>query len=242
MDYDRIILELLDRIKKLEEDVAMLKENYPQIAEGIPSSADIPAPSKKYQCLTDYLLQSGENQVHLTFREVEQILGFSLPASARVHRAFWANTTTHSIALSWLSCEYETVDVDMKNEEVVFRKKPGTRIDDLMSMLVSDLIHRFGLGYTISAQEIRQLMKDRYGTNPGSVIPSDYCYNRVNNGINYLTKPTLFEYDADTGCYKCLGIYPYNGDVYCRPRGKSHDIRVGVCINGKRKIDVKLSE
>lgn len=239
MDYDRIILELLDRIKRLEEDVAVLKGEKAEKTDAEEIALGIPSPSKKYQSLKDYLLQSGSDEIHVTFTEIEHILGFSLPSSARAHRAFWANTTTHSIALSWMSCEYETVEVDMRKETVVFRKKPGTRIDDLMSALVADLIHQFGLGYPISAQEIRQQMKERYGTNPGSVLPADYCYNRVNKGIDYRTKPALFEFDAATGQYKCLGIYPYNGDVFYRPRGESHDIRVGTCEHGKRKIDGK---
>jgi hypothetical protein len=45
-----------------------------------------------------------------------------LPDSAREHRAFWANTTSHSIALSWLSVGYKTVDVNLSSELVVFEK------------------------------------------------------------------------------------------------------------------------
>lgn len=84
-------------------------------------------------------------------------------------------------------------------------------------------------------------MKDKYGLNPSSVIPSDYCYNRVNKGINYLKKPALFEFDAETGNYNCLGTYPYCGDVFHRPRGEKMDIRVGVCENGKRKIESQFT-
>ena len=56
------------------------------------------------------------------FGDIEKAIGFSLPDSAREHRAFWANTTTHSIALSWLSVGYKTVDVDLEKEIIVFEK------------------------------------------------------------------------------------------------------------------------
>ena len=32
-------------------------------------------------------------------------------------------------------------------------------------------------------EEIRDLCWEKYRTNPGSVIPSDYCYNSTNEGI-----------------------------------------------------------
>ena len=50
------------------------------------------------------------------------LIQFELPDSARNHRPFWANTTTHSIALSWLSIGYETVSVNMDKQIVVFEK------------------------------------------------------------------------------------------------------------------------
>ena len=236
MDYDRIILEMLDRIKALEDDVAKLKANQEVSSTLVEVAPESPATGKKYRALTDYLTNTAKDQVQLSFAEIEQILGFKLPSSAREHRAFWANTTTHSIALSWLNCGYETEVVDLTHETIIFGKKHGTRIDDFMITLVAGIIDTRGLGCEISSQEIRQMMKDRFGTNPGSVLPADYCYNRVNLGINLLTKPTLFEYDAESGLYKCLGSYPYNGDIYHRPKGEKADIKVGVCENGKRHI------
>lgn len=237
MEYDKIILELLSRIKKLEETVASIQSNILKENEIAVATSEETKGSKKYQALTDFLVNSKDDSVELKFSQIEQILGFSLPESARKHRAFWANTTTHSIANSWLCCEFETEDIDMDKEMVTFSKKPGTRINDLMMELVGDLIQNFGRGHTITASEIRRLMKERYGINPDSVIPSDYCYNRVNKGINIKTKPTLFEY-SEKDKYKCLGrFYNYNGDIYWRPQDETQDKKVGVCENGIRKID-----
>ena len=58
----------------------------------------------------------------MSFKEIEDVLGFELPASAREHRAFWANTESHSIALSWLSVGYKTMVVDLAEERIVFEK------------------------------------------------------------------------------------------------------------------------
>jgi len=121
MDYDRIILELLSRISLLEEKVAILEGGTTQEKEA--ENKAIHAPGKKYRKLSDHLYDSGESRVNFTFKKIEEILGFNLPASAYEHRAFWANTTTHSIALSWLGVDYKVVEVDIEKETVIFEKK-----------------------------------------------------------------------------------------------------------------------
>ena len=121
MDYDRIILEMLDRIKTLEEQMAELRGSAGTVSNEQSNITEIKA-SKKYRRLTELLGTSHERTVSLTFDEIEKTIGFSLPRSAREHRAFWANTTTHSIALSWLSIGYKTVDVNMNMETVVFER------------------------------------------------------------------------------------------------------------------------
>lgn len=119
MDYDRIILEMLDRIKKLEDEVSLLKDE--KSTAPLKSNESIKA-SKKYRRLTDVLNQALGEPVKLSFSDIENEIGFKLPASAREHRAFWANTTTHSIALSWLSADYKTVEVNLENETIVFER------------------------------------------------------------------------------------------------------------------------
>lgn len=118
MDYDRIILEMLDRIKSLEDEVSTFKNNFGKSNDGNESIKS----SKKYRRLTELLSHAEGRPVSISFEDIEKTIGFSLPDSAREHRAFWANTTTHSIALSWLSVGYKTVDVDIEKEIVVFEK------------------------------------------------------------------------------------------------------------------------
>ena len=45
----------------------------------------------KYQPLYQYLENRYANTVVLTFAQIEDLLGFTLPDSARVHQAWWAN-------------------------------------------------------------------------------------------------------------------------------------------------------
>ncbi len=121
MEYERVLLELLGRISKLEERIDKLEhEKSVDIGDNI---ADIPNVSKKYRYLSDYLHNAGMASIKLSFSEIENILGFKLPNSAFAHRAFWANTTTHSIARSWMAVGFESTEVNLHNYYVVFEKK-----------------------------------------------------------------------------------------------------------------------
>ena len=58
----------------------------------------------KYQGLYQYLCGMKAQEWQATFAEVESIIGFELPPSARDHRAWWANQSPalgHSYAAAW---------------------------------------------------------------------------------------------------------------------------------------------
>ena len=213
MDYDKIILDLLDRIVTLEDKVTKLEK----LGGGAQvNNLDLPAGSKKYRFLSDYLHQSNSPRVKLFYSEIEDILKFKLPISADTHRAFWANTTSHSIALSWLSVNYSVVEANLEEKYIIFEKNRDFNkmtIDEQMLVIVTEIVSEYGLHYKISLKELYELLGARFQTNSSSIIPSDYCYNRVNKGIDFNKKPHLFRFLGD-GMYECLGEnYPFTGDV-----------------------------
>lgn len=114
-----------------------------------------------------------------------------------------------------------------------------TGIDKAIVDSVNALIRERGKkGFEIRTGEIvDRVMSSTNGVySEGSVLPSDYCYNRVNNGIADLTKPKLFEY-VSPGKYKCWGEnYPFNGDILSRPQGEVDEKIVGHCSQGVRKL------
>lgn len=73
----------------------------------------------KYFNLTAYLANMEEGAWEATFNEVEEVLGFPLPDSARKHRPWWANQG-HAQSAAWLGARYKTVNVDLENEKVTF--------------------------------------------------------------------------------------------------------------------------
>ena len=105
-------------------------------------------------------------------------------------------------------------------------------INEQMKTVVDEIISEYGLHYKISLKELYELLGARFGTNSGSVIPSDYCYNRTNKGIEFLKKPRLFSFLGD-GMYECLGEnYSFNGPVYTNEKGSSEEVEVGTWENG----------
>jgi len=75
----------------------------------------------KYAPLTRYLRDIDKPRVTMDFAEIERVLGFPLPRSAREHRPWWANTGgSHVHALSWNAAGYKTAEVDLQDQRLVF--------------------------------------------------------------------------------------------------------------------------
>lgn len=98
--------------------------------------------------------------------------------------------------------------------------------------LVVETFKNTPINSEFTRSEIVNLVNSKFGCNPTSVIPSDYCYNRLNNGINYDKYLHLFEY-TDTKTYRYLGLdYPYTGKIVHKPKG-GYEIVVGELKDGE---------
>ncbi len=77
----------------------------------------------KYESLAAYLRKQPYREVSCSFRDLEKILGFELPSSARQHRAWWSNNGSNNVMTkAWLSAGYRTRDVDMDSERLTFER------------------------------------------------------------------------------------------------------------------------
>ena len=77
----------------------------------------------KYTKLGRFFQTQASDFIRMTFDEVEQEAGFGLPASARLHQAWWANDhARHVQAKAWLDAGFESEQVDMKAQMLVFRR------------------------------------------------------------------------------------------------------------------------
>lgn len=134
-----------------------------------------------------------------------------------------------------MECQLCKVTYFANGSDIWLKKCPVCQGGKYSSTIQTEVIYTFKsipIGREFSRSEIVSMVNKKFGRNETSIIPSDYCYNRLNNGINYETSLHLFEYTREN-TYKYLGInYPYTGKIYHKPKG-SIEICVGELINGK---------
>ena len=77
----------------------------------------------KYAALEDHLRNAGQEVIHMTFSDIEKVIGADLPPSAFKHRPWWSNNPSNSVITnSWLKAGYKTENVDMAGKKLVFVK------------------------------------------------------------------------------------------------------------------------
>lgn len=95
------------------EGKAQVKNNKATISNRTSEETIVKKHNGKYAALQEYLINNEGYEITLTLDEIEEILGCSLPDSARKHRPWWANTRSHSHANSWIDAGYEVTEVNM---------------------------------------------------------------------------------------------------------------------------------
>ena len=76
----------------------------------------------KYHPLFEHLLFSGQNELSMTFAEIERVIGASLPPSARSREEWWSNSPRgHSQARAWMRASYSASRVDLVGQTVIFK-------------------------------------------------------------------------------------------------------------------------
>jgi hypothetical protein len=76
----------------------------------------------KYQKLASHLSSLDGAEWNASFKDIEAVLGFSLPKSAYAYPAWWSNQTGegHSQSLSWKSAGWRTSELDLAKQQIKF--------------------------------------------------------------------------------------------------------------------------
>lgn len=80
------------------------------------------AGSSKYDPIGAHLASLEDDAVTLGFDEIEELTGSRLPASAHKHRAWWANTETHTQALAWIRNGWIVSEADLEAGAITFAR------------------------------------------------------------------------------------------------------------------------
>lgn len=81
--------------------------------------------SSKYEPISEELKKikkAGSLRITFSFQQIEDMLGQSLPMSARKYRPWWANNYSQKSrhCQAWLSQNWETESIDFHQERVTF--------------------------------------------------------------------------------------------------------------------------
>ena len=79
----------------------------------------------KYLPLGDYLARSDDHEVRMSFAELEELVG-RLPDSARLHRAWWSNSS--HVARVWRDVGWRLQSMNQAAEQVVFTRVTDSRL------------------------------------------------------------------------------------------------------------------
>ena len=89
-------------------------------------------------------------------------------------------------------------------------------------------------GEIVTSIEVKNELKNKYGTNPSSILLSDFCYNRYNNGIEF--NKFLFRY-ISRSTYEYLGEKDlFTGLIYHKPFKHKDENIVGEWRNGIKEL------
>ncbi len=77
----------------------------------------------KYEPLGRFLKKQKRARIAMSFAEIERLIGAKLPKSSKSHRAWWSNNPSNNVMTKeWLDAGYETENVELDAEQLVFRK------------------------------------------------------------------------------------------------------------------------
>lgn len=86
---------------------------------------------------------------------------------------------------------------------------------------IEEFIKTMPINYEFSTKWFKTELSKKYNRSKGSYIPSDYCYNRKNNGINYEIQPHYFLW-LSRGKYQYVGKnYIFKGVPEHNPKNKN---------------------
>ena len=92
-------------------------------------------------------------------------------------------------------------------------------IKDTIVETVNNYVSSHGYTTIMTRYELYNLISPDHALNYDSILPQDFCYNRINDGIAFKDHFYLFEY-LGRNSYRLLGDrYPYSGEIIHKSKG-----------------------
>ncbi|MCB0191822.1 MAG: helix-turn-helix domain-containing protein [Anaerolineae bacterium] len=160
------------------------------------------SPKSKYYPLFKYLNEQPDTDlIELSLAEIEKIIGKRLPTSARVSRAWWANSpTTQGVA--WQEAGWLIDSPDLENQLVIFRPARITyRVSPIRKSVgwTGDEIKALREYAGWSQQELANRLAVRQQTISDWEVGNHTARRSMSKLLQMLAKEVGFPYDTNTG-------------------------------------------
>lgn len=103
---------------------------------------------KKFIELNYYFAELNEQLVELSFSEIEEIIGQSLPKSVTIDSTYWSGPKDHALPRTWESNGYQLIHLSLEDQIAIFEKK--TRSESRLE-IITEVINELGGEATYSA-------------------------------------------------------------------------------------------
>lgn len=117
----------------------------------------------KYKKLTNYLVEHESPVEHMTFEQIEGLLDFLLPTSARRHQAWWANQPRGQ-SLAWIRAGYRTSNVSIADGKLTF-----VRVDQIDPHAEEPLYQDKTPASPLSITEAKERLARTFGVDPSQI-------------------------------------------------------------------------
>lgn len=133
----------------------------------------------KYDVLASFFLGQPEDrsQIDLSFEQVEEVLGFALPRTARTDRVWWGNARDYAPSSIWLSSGWKVVKADLTRGSVTFARI-GEAVESARQAGRSERLSAFLSGVTQEQSQLA-LRFEEIGRIIGSDLPKSALTDRT---------------------------------------------------------------
>jgi hypothetical protein len=114
----------------------------------------------RYDALSEHLQTLDRSRDHtMRFVDIEKVLGFQLPQSARTHHAWWANQSNgrHVQAKAWHAAGWNTKEPNLVSDRVTFtpkRNRPTTGADFVRALTISEAKRAIALQCGVRPEDV----------------------------------------------------------------------------------------
>jgi len=76
----------------------------------------------RYNPLRDFLASYRATQLHLSFEQIENLIGAELEKEAYTFKSWWENDSRNPQATAWMEAGWEVVDISLPQRRIILRR------------------------------------------------------------------------------------------------------------------------